>query len=98
MENSNYLAKIVQINVEFIWFGSIDTVNERFQALVCIQSKWYENTILEQYDSKLDWNPLLYIENASYEKIKEDISYNISLENDKTLITETRFAEGITLS
>lgn len=87
-------SKLVKINVEFLWFGQVDTVNEKFQAIVCIESKWYENTHLTEYSPKTDWNPKLYIENSGFEKMNEDISYHICLEDQRTLITETRISEG----
>ena len=87
--------KIVRINVEFEWFGQIDTANEKFQCRVRIESKWYENEIMTEYNSKQDWSPLLYIDNCSYEKMNENVSYEIVIHENKTLITEIRISEGV---
>ena len=88
-------SKLVSVNVEFKRFGSIDTVNEKFQAEVTIESKWYEDEIITEYKPKSNWNPRIFIENVSFEKLTEDITYEIDVIGGKTLITEIRTAQGI---
>ena len=95
MESTTSTKKIIRISVEFQWFGQIDTANEKFQCRIRIESKWYENELMTEYNSKIDWNPLLYIENCCYEKLNEDVSYEIIIHDNKTLITEIRISEGV---
>ena len=71
MESTTSTKKIIRISVEFQWFGQIDTANEKFQCRIRIESKWYENELMTEYNSKIDWNPLLYIENCCYEKFQK---------------------------
>ena len=95
MESTTSTKKIIRISVEFQWFGQIDTANEKFQCRIRIESKWYENELMTEYNSKINWNPLLYIENCCYEKLNEDVSYEIIIHDNKTLITEIRISEGV---
>lgn len=57
---------IVQTAFEFTSIGEIDTLNEKFQAEVIIESRWKidaqaEPDILNkgEYDPKKNWNPKL---------------------------------------
>jgi hypothetical protein len=90
-------ARVVRVCIEFFQIGEVDTQNEKFHARVKITSKWYDNTITDEYDEKnpLHWNPKLFIENAYSDKFYEEISYSIKKESDnKTLIKETRISTG----
>lgn len=71
----------VQVAFEFVSIGEIDTLNEKFQAEVIIESRWkieiadedLEDLDLENYyDPRKFWNPLLYVENAL--AVKEEVN------------------------
>ena len=86
----------VEIVIEFVKIGEIDTMNEKYQAEFNIESKWIENdnTIIK-YDPNKHWNPQLYIENA-LQLTKEQINYEIERKGDGTLwIIEKRNVKGI---
>jgi hypothetical protein len=88
--------RIVRVMIEFTKLGEIDTLNDRFQAVFTIESKWIEtrDTDMTEYDPSKHWNPKLFIENA-FQDPKETISYSVSRNSDNTLtITETREAKG----
>ena len=97
MESTTSTKKIIRICVEFQWFGQIDTANEKFQCRIRIESKWYENELMQEYDPKINWNPKLYIENSVYDKFDQKIEYEIkhAVGNNKTLIIETRLIHGV---
>lgn len=67
-ESSLTPLRVIECSMQFLQIGEVDTMNERFQAMVLIRSKWNEPDKLTEYDPKKNWNPKLYIENASYEK------------------------------
>ena len=59
-------TKYVEISVCFLSFGEIDTMNEKYQAEILIESKWSlsktsPGQISSVYDPKEDWNPKLYV-------------------------------------
>jgi hypothetical protein len=88
--------RLVRVMIEFTKLGEIDTLNERFQGVLTIESKWIETRDTEktEYDPSKHWNPKLFIENA-FQEPKETISYSVSRNSDNTLtITETREAKG----
>lgn len=87
--------RIVQVVIEFTRIGEIDTMNEKYQAEIIIESKWrdkrdYDNI---EYDPDVHWNPRLFIENAINE-IKENITYRVTKENGSSIITEVRRSKG----
>ena len=49
--------KNVQVVIEFTRIGEIDTMNEKYQAEVIIESKWVEKREMTSYDPDVDWNP-----------------------------------------
>ena len=70
--------KIVQVAIEFVRIGEIDTLNEKYNAEIFIEAKWIANEhIVGEYNPERHWNPLLYIENALLEP-KEKIKYTIN--------------------
>ena len=86
--------KIIEVKIEFVAIGEVDTMNEKYQAQVKIKSKWVENEIIDEYDPDEHWNPKLFIENAFHD-LKEEIHYKATKYDDKrTLITETRISKG----
>ena len=82
------------MRIEFINLGEIDTMNEKYSAEVRIKSRWYDDEEIEEFDKKKHWNPRLYIENALADKYQEDISFNVSRIDGKSIVTETRIAKG----
>ena len=89
---SNY-AKLIEVRIEFMSLGEVDTMNEKYQAEVKIRSRWYDDEIIDQYDKNKHWNPKLFIRNALHD-LKEDISYHCTRMDNKTIITETRVSKG----
>lgn len=94
MESFSTDLRIIECSIEFLQIGEVDTMNERYQAIVKTKSKWFENEILTEYDPKKNWNPRLYIENALHEKFQEEINYKIVTIDKRTLITEIRISKG----
>lgn len=92
---------VVQTAFEFTSIGDIDTLNEKFQAEVIIESKWKIDPMTEpdilnkgEYDPKKNWNPKLFIENAL--TVKEEVTFEISVEDNKDCyVTEIRTVSGL---
>ena len=78
--------RVVQVTVEFIRLGEIDTMNEKYNAEICIESKWIEKDLIQNYNPEQHWNPQLFIENALQEP-KEKIKYNIIREGKYLFIS-----------
>jgi hypothetical protein len=94
-QNSLILPRLVEVSIVFLQIGEVDTINEKFQANIKITSKWCEYTVLDDYDSRKDWNPEIFISNVLHlEKFKEEISYDLLKYSDKTIIIETRISKG----
>ena len=53
--------RVVQVTVEFIRLGEIDTMNEKYNAEICIESKWIEKDLIQNYNPEQHWNPQLII-------------------------------------
>ena len=81
--------------IEFVRIGEIDTMNEKYQAEIRIEARWYEREKITEYDRKKYWNPELYIENILQEQ-KEQIKYDVSTDNryEGVMITEIRNLKG----
>lgn len=45
-------AKLVWVRIEFITFGEVDTLSEKYQAEVKIRSKWYLYQLLTSIKAK----------------------------------------------
>ena len=68
----------VQVTIEFIRLGEIDTMNEKYNAEICIESKWVEkDNNFQNYNPEQHWNPQLFIENALQEP-REKTKYKMS--------------------
>jgi hypothetical protein len=89
---SKYI-RLVQVSIEFLSIGEIDTIDEKFDAEVRIKSTWCENEDLEVYDRNEHWYPKLFIANAMSDVV-EEIKYNVARFDSKSIITETRIARG----
>jgi hypothetical protein len=103
-ENDRAEAKVVHVMIEFLRIGEIDTMNEKYQAELYIESRWTDNSLVEEelkgksnlpiYDAKKHWNPQLVIENSLQEP-KENIKYEVSKDNSGNLVvTEIRYVKG----
>ena len=68
--------RVVQVTVEFIKLGEIDTMNEKYSAEIFVESKWIESEFITEYNSDRHWNPQLFIENALQEP-KEKIKHRL---------------------
>ena len=95
LNDSDNTPKVVNVAIEFLKIGEIDTMNEKYQAEARIESRWHEKQQISEYDRKKHWNPELYIENILQET-KEQIRYEISndLRNGGVTITEIRTVKG----
>lgn len=84
----------IQVSIEFLTIGEVDTLNEKFQAEVRITSKWCDNQYdKEEYEKDVDWNPYLFIENSMHD-VKEEFKYKVEKFDNRREITETRIAKG----
>lgn len=72
--------KNVLITIEFVRIGEIDTMNEKYNAEILIETKWLSNEDIVEYNSERHWNPKLYIENALQEP-KEKIKHTVYRES-----------------
>lgn len=97
---TNSVKHVVQTAFEFTSIGEIDTLNEKFQAEVTIESRWKIDALAEpdilnkgEYDPKKNWNPKLFIENAL--AVKEQITYEITVEDKECYVTEVRHVSGL---
>ena len=79
----------VEVFIKFIRIGEIDTMNEKYHSEIRVESKWVDDEIIVEYDKAKHWNPLLYVEN-SFKELKEDVHYDLHIENGVTLVTEIR--------
>ena len=68
--------RIVHVSVEFIRLGEIATMNDKYNAEICIESKWIDKDHIQNYNPEQHWNPQLFIENTLIEP-KEKIKYNV---------------------
>ena len=98
---NNTDVKEVQVRIEFISFGDIDTMNDKFNAEVRIASRWIDDKtdfgderVFEKDKKFKFWHPNLFIENAL--TIQEEKCYTIEpLEKGLgSMVTETRTAKG----
>ena len=88
------LTKYVEVSIRFASIGEIDTMNEKYQAEIYIESKWLaDDPKLTSYDPKINWNPQLYVENA-LQDVKEQITYQLTDLSDSLMVTETRYLKG----
>lgn len=84
----------IQVSVEFLRFGEIDTMNEKYYAEICIEATWLVNKQMKSYDPKSDWNPKLYIENSLLEPKEENV-YEIKRFYNMTVIKEIKSIKGV---
>jgi len=94
VDSVNSYAKLVEVRIEFLNLGEIDTMNEKFSAEVRIKSRWYDDDDIQEFDKKKNWHPRLFIENALADKYQEEITFSVSHIDGKSIVTETRIAKG----
>ncbi|RMZ95185.1 gamma-aminobutyric acid receptor subunit rho-2-like [Brachionus plicatilis] len=83
----------VHISVQFMRFGEINTINERYYAEILIESNWIIYKCTDKYSPVFDWNPKLYIENSINEP-KEEITYELQKFYNMTKVFEKRTVKG----
>ena len=95
---SNNFSSInnVYININFTKINDIDTINQRFQAQIEIESKWYDSTVIsDSIDEKKIWKPDLYVENG-IKDVREEVTYHVLKNDQKSCnICEIRKVTGI---
>lgn len=92
--SSSSSIKQVQIGIEFVRIGEIDNMNEKYQAEIRITANWHSNENIITYDPKVNWNPLLYIENM-LTKSEEQTSYEVeSNDDDGQTVKEIKIIKG----
>ena len=98
-ENLRGQKRIVSVAFEFVRIGGIDTLNEKFEAEVNIESTWpvilalsENHDIYDNYNPQKHWNPYLFLENAM--NAVEEISYECFEEKKKFYMKETRKVKG----
>ena len=94
-KEGSIMTKTVEILFQFCRVGEIDTMNDKFQAEVYIESKWVDKLDGKEYDPEKSWNPQLYIENA-IQTSKLKVTYKEKrLNTGLSEITEIRHVVGI---
>lgn len=93
--DKHHSIKLVEVHIQFCRIGEIDTINEKYQAEISIESKWIEKEAIIEYDPKKHWNPQLHIENA-VSISSEEIDYHVVRDHDSdyNIITEIRYVKG----
>lgn len=83
----------VEVTVEFLKLGEIDTLNEKFTAELAIESEWSTSEDISLYSDEKHWNPKIFIENC-LQANEEKCNYRVSFENEQTIVRETKFIKG----
>ena len=91
--NANKYIRLIQVSIEFLSIGEINTIDEIFDAEIRIKSTWCDNEEIDTYDSQINWCPKLFILNALPD-VDEEIEYSVVRYESKSIITETRLARG----
>ena len=47
---ANKYAKLIEVSIEFLSLGEIDTMSERYEAEVRIRSRWYDDEEIDEYE------------------------------------------------
>lgn len=89
----NFSSREVHICVQFMRYGEIDTIHERYYAEILIESNWIIYKSIESVNPLIDWNPKLYIENSINEP-KEETSFELKKFYDMTKVYEKRLIKG----
>jgi hypothetical protein len=87
----------VYVHASFTKIHDIDTVNQRFQAEVLIESRWHDSSLKSTKDlASIEWKPEIYIENAVNDP-KEEVSYKIVMDKQTNLlmVSEIRKVKGL---
>jgi len=89
----------VYIRAGFTKIYDIDTINQRFQAELIVESKWRDSNVksLDEDIAKIAWRPELFIEN-SLSNVKEEISLKCVYADDTKqtiMVSEIRKVSGL---
>ena len=98
----SYLNPVVTCSLQFIQIGEVDTVNERFQAIIELEAKWEDNKIPDNSLNKIfqskdwkEWDPKIFIENSLFDKNNiEEITFFATKISNTIQVTETRIIKG----
>lgn len=93
MEMEESTARTVEVAIQFLTIGEVDTTSEKYQAEVMIRSRWLDDEDIGAYDKTKHWYPKLFIENALHD-LKEEVTYETERIDDKTMVTEIRISRG----
>jgi hypothetical protein len=96
------LNPVVTCSLQFIQIGEVDTVNERFQAIIELEAKWEDNKIPDNSLNKIfqskdwkEWDPKIFIENSLFDKNNiEEITFFATKISNTIQVTETRIIKG----
>lgn len=84
----------VEVEINFLKLGEIDTMNDKFTAEVVIVSKWSDfDQSIDVYDPQKHWNPKLFIQNVLNEP-KEVVKYDFEKDTNCLKITETKIVKA----
>jgi hypothetical protein len=89
-------ARNVYVSVQITKIGDIDTMNDRYQGVFEIESRWIDDELIQKYEPSKHWNPRIYIENI-FQDINEEIKYEIVeriFQSKQTIVVEKRKAKG----
>lgn len=89
--------RTINVAIEFLRIGEIDTLTEKYHAEIIIYANWIDNDtiIANQYDHELHWNPKLYVENLLVDQ-KENIKYFLSYDDSSNrIVNEVRHIKGV---
>ena len=95
-DENNSSCKTVFVRIEFLNFGEIDTMNEKFYAEVRIRSRWtHSGEKIDKFDKDKHWHPKLFIQNALSDKYQEEKNYVVKqMDDDQIIVTEVRSVKG----
>ena len=76
-----------------------DTMNEKFQADIKIESTWEDENVVAKYNESTDWNPNLFVDNIITEN-RKTTKYKTERINERntTKITQIQNIKGNTNS
>lgn len=86
----------VEIYIEFVRIGEIDTMNEKYQAEFYIEARWIEpENVFDAYNPNYHWNPKLFVENLLVEN-KMQINYEVkNTSNGNFVVIEKMNIKGV---
>ena len=55
VENEEKTARTVEVAIQFLSVGEVDTTSEKFEAEVMIRSRWFDDEEIKDYDKTKHW-------------------------------------------